>query len=299
MELDVRHAVVLGPGEGEVITERAARTLQIKAGIEAIAVTETRYEPGERGPEAHVHHRHTDAFYVLEGTMLYELGPDSETVGAPAGSFIAAPPNVAHSFRNEGPGRARFLNFHAPSEGFHDYLRASYAGDDTSWFDQYDQPDGGRPFADALVCGPGAGETIEVAGSPLVLKAIGEGTDGMLFLAETTIPAGFPGPRPHVHHVLHDLFYVLDGTLTLRRDDEVIEATPGTFACFPPGVVHTFSNPGEAPVRFLTFTAPAGWESYIRDLAAAFGGDRPPTPEEIDGIASRHDYHPVSQDPVS
>src|SRR5918999_5075797 len=97
MELDVRHAVVLGPGEGEVITERAARTLHLKGGIEAIAVTETRYEPGERGPDAHVHRRHTDAFYVLEGTMLYELGPDGEAVQAPAGSFVAAPPRLLHN----------------------------------------------------------------------------------------------------------------------------------------------------------------------------------------------------------
>ena len=36
----------------------------------------------------------------------------------PAGGFVAAPPNVAHSFANEGAAEARFLNLHAPDTGF-------------------------------------------------------------------------------------------------------------------------------------------------------------------------------------
>jgi quercetin dioxygenase-like cupin family protein len=291
VELDVRHAIVLAPGEGEVITERDERTLQIKVGVDAIAVTETRYEPGERGPDPHVHRRHTDSFYVLEGRMLYELGPDRRTVYGSAGAFIAAPPGVVHSFRNEGPGRARFLNFHAPSERFHDYLRGMRAGEDTSWFDQYDPPpDGGRPVSDAVILGPGEGERIGVARSSVLLKGTGDATDGTFFLSETTAEPGFPGPPPHYHRELHDLFYVLDGTLTLRVDGEAIEGGPGTFACFPPGVSHTFSNPSDEPARFLNFNTPAGWESYMRDLGAAFAGDRPPTPAEVGAIATRYDF---------
>jgi uncharacterized cupin superfamily protein len=245
MELDVGHAIVLGPGEGEVITERPARTLQLKVGIDAIAVTETRYEPGERGPEAHVHHRHTDAFYVLEGTMLYELGPDGEAVRAPAGSFIAAPPNLAHSFRNEGPGRARFLNFHAPSEGFHDYLRASYAGEDTSWFDQRDPPpDGGRPFSDAVLSSPGERKSIEVA--------------GMLFVAETTLGPGFAGPpRDDFDGQRYDVLYVLEGPLRIRGDTDAIEMSPGAFICFPTGLDRVIENRSGKPVRVLNVHTPA------------------------------------------
>jgi quercetin dioxygenase-like cupin family protein len=294
MKLDVGHAIVLGPGEGEVITERDARTVRLKVGLDAIAVTETRYERGERGPGAHVHRRHTDAFYVLEGGLVFELGPKREHVEGPERTFVAAPPGVVHSFRNDGPGRARFLNFHAPSERFHDHLRGMSRGEDTSWFDQYDPPpDGGRPLSDAIVHGPGQGETIEIAGSSVVLKATGDGTDGTFFLGETTVQPEFPGPPRHVHRNLHDLFYVLDGSLTLRRGDEAIEALPGAFACFPPGAVHTFSNSGDTSVRFLNFNTPAGWESYMRDLGAAFAGDGAPTPEEVGRIASRYDFQVV------
>src|SRR5687767_7960666 len=130
MELDIAHSTVLPPDGGEVISDRTERTVLIKAGLDAIAVTETRYEPGERGPDAHIHHGHTDAFYVLEGTLDFELGPELETIRLGAGSFVAAPPDLVHSFRNDGTGRARFLNFHAPSGGFADYLRAMRDGED-------------------------------------------------------------------------------------------------------------------------------------------------------------------------
>jgi cupin superfamily acireductone dioxygenase involved in methionine salvage len=63
----------------------------------------------------------------------------------------------------------------------------------------------------------------------------------------------------------------------------------GGFVCVPPGVVHTFSNRTDAAVRFLNFNTPAGWENYMRDLAAALAGGTP-TREEIGRIASRYDF---------
>jgi mannose-6-phosphate isomerase-like protein (cupin superfamily) len=294
VELDVGHAILLRPGDGETISDRAERTVLIKAGIDAITVTETRYEAGEEGPEPHIHRRHTDAFYVLEGTIVFGLGPDVRRMEAAAGSFVAAPPGVVHTFRNDGPARARYLNFHAPSERFHDHLREARDGLESSWFDQDDPPeDGGRPVSDAVALGPGEGERIDVGGSSVLVKGASEGTDGELFLSETTIAPGFPGPPPHVHRRLHDLFYVLDGTLTVHVAGDEVEAGPGTFACFPPGVVHTFANPTAERVRFLNFNTPAGWEGYMRDLGAAFSGERQPTSAEIGAIAARYDFEPA------
>jgi mannose-6-phosphate isomerase-like protein (cupin superfamily) len=39
------------------------------------------------------------------------------------GSFVAAPLGVVHTFGNPGPKPARVLNTHAPSVGFHEFLR--------------------------------------------------------------------------------------------------------------------------------------------------------------------------------
>jgi quercetin dioxygenase-like cupin family protein len=147
--------------------------------------------------------------------------------------------------------------------------------------------------SDAVLYGPGEGERL--AGGPgteLLLKATGDDTGGTFFMSETTIPPGFAGPVPHRHKQLHDMFYVLEGTLTVRSGDELHECGPGTFACFPPGVVHTFSNRSDAPVRFLNFNTPSGFENYMRELAAA-AQEGPLTPETIRRVASRYDFEPV------
>ena len=100
----------------------------------------------------------------------------------------------------------------------------------------------------------------------IIIKAGGDDTAGSFFLSETTVDPGFPGPPLHRHERLHDMFYVLDGVLTMRLGDETHELGPGTFVCVPPGVAHTFSNTTDAPVRFLNFNTPAGWENYMREL---------------------------------
>jgi quercetin dioxygenase-like cupin family protein len=114
---------------------------------------------------------------------------------------------------------------------------------------------------DAVLHGPGEGEHYDAGPAQIFVKATGEHTGGSFFLAESTLAPGFAGPPPHRHRELHDMFYVLEGTLTLRLGDGEIEAGPGTFACIPPGVVHTFGNDSANPVRLLNFNTPAGWET--------------------------------------
>ena len=144
---------------------------------------------------------------------------------------------------------------------------------------------------EATVHRPGEGEQI---GGPtaVTIKATTQETGGSLYLGEGVAAPGFAGPPPHVHERLHDMFYVLEGTLTMRLGDATTELPAGTFVCVPPGVVHTFSNPGEAPVRFLNFNTPAGWENYMRDLGELLAGGTP-SQDEIGRIASRYDFKPV------
>jgi mannose-6-phosphate isomerase-like protein (cupin superfamily) len=141
---------------------------------------------------------------------------------------------------------------------------------------------------DATVYRPGEGEQI---GGPttVTIKATGEQTGGSFYLGEAVLQPGFPGPPPHRHRRLHDMFYVLEGSLTVRVEDRTVELEPGSFVCVPPGVVHTFSNPGDAPVRLLNFNTPAGWENYMRELGTALAGAAP-TQEEIGAIAARYDF---------
>ena len=145
---------------------------------------------------------------------------------------------------------------------------------------------------EAVVHLPGEGEKIGGPSSSVTIKASGKDTAGSFYLGEGVIAPGFVGPPPHVHEQLHDMFYVLEGTLTVRLGENIMDLAPGSFVCIPPGVVHTFSNRSERPVRFLNFNTPAGWENYMRDLAATLACGSP-TAEEIGRIASRYDFRTV------
>lgn len=142
---------------------------------------------------------------------------------------------------------------------------------------------------EAVVHGPGEGERHAAGPAQIVIKATGEDTGGSFFLSESILAPGFAGPPPHRHQKLHDMFYVLEGTLTLRLGEDTQAAGPGTFVCVPPGVVHTFRNDSEGPVRLLNFNTPAGWEHYMRDVAAA-SQEGPLTSEVIGRVASRYDF---------
>jgi mannose-6-phosphate isomerase-like protein (cupin superfamily) len=120
-------ATVSGPGEGEPL-EAEHRELLVKAAREELDFLEYDVGPGYEGPGPHYHQRHVDSFYVLEGELEFRI--DSRTVRAAPGTYVLVPPGVVHAFTNPGPGRARFLNVHAPERGFVDYLRARARGDE-------------------------------------------------------------------------------------------------------------------------------------------------------------------------
>jgi quercetin dioxygenase-like cupin family protein len=118
MQLDETHAILLGPGEGEVLGRGGELT--VKVSREEIDALEIECGPGF-GPGPHTHETEVDSFYILEGELEFTLG--DETVRAGPGSFVSAPPGVVHGFKNPGPGRARFLNMHTPAGGFIDSIR--------------------------------------------------------------------------------------------------------------------------------------------------------------------------------
>jgi mannose-6-phosphate isomerase-like protein (cupin superfamily) len=77
------------------------------------------------------------------------------------------------------------------------------------------------------------------------------------------------GADLHVHRHHSDVFYVIDGELTLRLglEDRPVVVSAGKLALVPPLVVHGFRNGGDADVRYLNFHAPAmQFAEYMRAL---------------------------------
>ena len=258
MKLDVRHEpLLLEPGEGEVISDRAERTVMIKSAHEVLDATESRYEDGEEGPGPHIHRSHTESFYVLEGELELGLGPGAtEIVRATPGTFVAAPPEVVHTFRNASDAEAIFLNFHAPSMGFGDMLRARRDGrdEDTERFDQFEPPpEGGRPLAEAVVSRSEDGELFDRENRAIAIKSDLPQISAFDIAFD---PEFVVDPHTHDDHV--DSFYVLAGEVEFTAGDGETRAAPGTWYSAPPGTRHGFRNPGPGRARVLNVHTPDG-----------------------------------------
>ncbi len=63
--------------------------------------------PPGGGPPAHIHRREQESFYVLEGTITFQVG--EEQVVATAGMFAHIPMGTLHRFRNTSDKPARMI----------------------------------------------------------------------------------------------------------------------------------------------------------------------------------------------
>jgi mannose-6-phosphate isomerase-like protein (cupin superfamily) len=143
-----------------------------------------------------------------------------------------------------------------------------------------------------VVLRPGEGESLELFGNRLELKAGAADTKGGLCLVDYTAGPGFAGPPPHRHNDTFDMFFVLEGELTMQLDDETTTVPAGSFVLVPPGIVHTFSNPGAESVRYLSLMSPGGFEQYFLELREALG-DGPPDPAVMSELMSKYDIELV------
>lgn len=263
---------MIGPGKGEVIVDAPDRRVEILAEHDALHATWSRFGPRRDGADLHVHRRHSDYFYVLDGELTLRVGADGERVRAGAGALARLPPLVAHGYRNETDSDVRFLNFHAPGSAFATYMRALRDGRPHR-FDQDPPPDdGGRPAAEASV---GAGElVVERDGVQVMLLSEGEAAAFAVVSAE---PGGEP-EAPHVHRRHPEAVYVLEGDVRADVAGRPVALEAGSWLLVASGAPHSLAARGHRTARFLSVHAPScGFGAFIRVLGA--GGD--------DGVATR------------
>ncbi|HWL63285.1 MAG TPA: cupin domain-containing protein [Steroidobacteraceae bacterium] len=70
------------------------------------------------------------------------------------------------------------------------------------------------------------------------------------------------GPGPHSHDE-DDIFYILEGTMSILVGDRWIDASAGSFVLVPGGVKHDFENRGSVRSGFLNISAPGGFEPHM------------------------------------
>jgi len=256
--------------EGEVILRTEKLDVTLLVDVEHLAAVDVRAAPGWGKASPHVHVRHAEALYVLEGELALALEDRVHRIGPETWALV--PPRVVHEVEVTGDAPARYLAFHAPGSGYGDYVRGDVAA-----FDQ-------RPAADAVSADPGLvvvaraggddGETITAR--PGRRATILIDTDELI-VSEFDYGGGQRGAEAHVHHLHTDGFLVVDGEFTFALADGPRPLSAGTLLVLPPDVVHGFDNASGASARCFNVHAPScGFGDYLRGRNPDFDQYDPP-----------------------
>jgi quercetin dioxygenase-like cupin family protein len=257
-------------GAGEVILRTAKLDVTLLVDIEHIAAVEVRAAPGWGKAPPHVHARHGESLYVLEGELTLQLENGAHRLESESWAFV--PPGVVHAVEVTGGASARYLALHTPSAGYGDYVRGDVAG-----FDQ-------RPAADAVSADPGlvvvrragGAEGDTITDRPDRRATVLVETDEIT-ISEFNYGPGQHGAQRHVHREHADAFLVLDGELTFHLRDDSHTLPAGTLVVVPPGLVHGFDVDSDAFMRCFNFHMRSfGFADYMRGRNPDFDQFDPP-----------------------
>ena len=95
-------------------------------------------------------------------------------------------------------------------------------------------------------------------------KADGDETARGYSISEWWLEPHTQGPGAHSHEA-DDVFYVLEGTMSVLVDGKWIDAPKGSFVLVPGGTTHDFENRGAVRAGLLNFSAPG---TFVEDMPA-------------------------------
>jgi len=126
----------------------------------------------------------------------------------------------------------------------------------------------------AIVLTPGQGRAYPMGRISAVFKADGEETQSRFSVSEWWLEPRTQGPGAH-SHAEDDLFYVLEGVMSIRVGEEWFECPKGSFVLVPGGVTHDFENRGAIRAGVLNFSAPGPFEPQMPGIVEWFTQNPP------------------------
>ncbi len=134
--------------------------------------------------------------------------------------------------------------------------------------------DGDGSGRTAIVLAPGEGRRYPMGRMTAVFKADGDETAQGYSISEWWLEPNTSGPGAHSHDE-DDVFYVLEGTMSVLVGERWVDAPAGAFVLVPGGTTHDFENRGDARAGMLNVSTPGPFEPHMPAIVDWFA-EHPP-----------------------
>ena len=125
-----------------------------------------------------------------------------------------------------------------------------------------------------VVLAPGKGRAYPMGRISAVFKADGPETESRYSVSEWWLEPRTQGPGAHSHDE-DDLFYIIEGVMSVQVGEEWINAAKGSFVLVPGGITHNFENRGSVRAGLLNFSIPGEFEPEMPAIAEWFAENPP------------------------
>lgn len=116
---------------------------------------------------------------------------------------------------------------------------------------------------------PGEGRAYPMGRISAIFKADGEETQNGYSISEWWLEPHTQGPGAH-EHPEDDVFYVIEGTMSILVGDRWIDAPKGSFVLAPGGMPHDFENRSSSRAGMLNLSIPGEFEPQMPSIAKWF-----------------------------
>jgi mannose-6-phosphate isomerase-like protein (cupin superfamily) len=127
---------------------------------------------------------------------------------------------------------------------------------------------------DPVILGPGEGRSYPMGRIGAVFKADGPETASRYSISEWWLEPHTQGPGAH-SHAEDDIFYVIEGTMSVLVGDAWTDAVKGSFVLVPGGTTHDFENRSSRRAGVLNLSIPGEFEPHMAGIAQWFA-EHPP-----------------------
>lgn len=101
-------------------------------------------------------------------------------------------------------------------------------------------------------------------------KVTNYNTTGNYDFAMGETPAKTQGPPPHLHDAFSETFLITEGEMEFMVNGEVKTVKAGELVDLPPKTLHTFSNNGNVPCKWINVHSPKGFRGFFEYVGIPF-----------------------------